>query len=37
MNGDTLRDRGHAYARDAGQYVYSKAGKAYSSHRPRRN
>ena len=26
----TLCDRGHAYARDVGQYIYSKAGKAFS-------
>lgn len=30
LNGDTLCERGHAYARDVAQYVYSKAGKAYS-------
>jgi hypothetical protein len=30
MKGGTLCDRGHAYARDVAQYVYSKAGKAYS-------
>jgi hypothetical protein len=30
IEGDTLCDRGHAYARDVSQYVYSKAGKAYS-------
>jgi hypothetical protein len=28
--GGTLCERGHAYARDIAQYVYSKAGKAYS-------
>jgi hypothetical protein len=30
MEGGTLCERGHAYARDIAQYVYSKAGKAYS-------
>ena len=30
LHGGTLCDRGHAYARDVAQYVYSKAGKAYS-------
>jgi hypothetical protein len=30
VNGNTLCDRGHAYARDVAQYVYFKAGKAYS-------
>ena len=30
MNGGTLCERGHAHARDVAQYVYSKAGKAYS-------
>jgi hypothetical protein len=30
MKGDTLCERGNAYARDVAQYVYSKAGKAYS-------
>lgn len=30
MKGSTLCDRGHAYARDVAQYIYSKAGKAYS-------
>jgi hypothetical protein len=30
MKGGTLCDRGHAYARDVVQYIYSKAGKAYS-------
>ena len=28
--GGTLCERGHAYARDVAQYVYSKAGEAYS-------
>jgi hypothetical protein len=28
--GGTLCERGHAYARDVAQYVYSEAGKAYS-------
>ena len=31
LQGGTLCDRGHAYARDVGQYIYTKAGKAYSS------
>jgi hypothetical protein len=30
MEGGTLCERGHAHARDVAQYVYSKAGKAYS-------
>ena len=30
VNGGTLCERGHAYARDVAQYVYSKASKAYS-------
>jgi hypothetical protein len=30
MTGGTLCERGRAYARDVAQYVYSKAGKAYS-------
>jgi len=30
VKGGTLCDRGHAYAKDVAQYVYSKAGKAYS-------
>jgi hypothetical protein len=30
IEGDTLCDRGHAYARDVAQYVYSKAGKPFS-------
>jgi hypothetical protein len=30
MKGGTLCDRGNAYARDVAQYIYSKAGKAYS-------
>jgi hypothetical protein len=30
MEGGTLCERGHAHARDIAQYVYSKAGKAYS-------
>jgi hypothetical protein len=29
VKGDTLGERGHAYAGDVAQYVYSKAGKAY--------
>jgi hypothetical protein len=30
MKCGTLCDRGHAYARDVAQYIYSNAGKAYS-------
>jgi len=30
MEGGTLCDRGHVYARDVAQYIYSKGGKAYS-------
>ena len=30
IEGGTLCERGHAHARDVAQYVYSKAGKAYS-------
>jgi hypothetical protein len=30
MTGGTLCERGYAYARDVAQYIYSKAGKAYS-------
>jgi hypothetical protein len=30
MKGGALCDRGNAYARDVAQYIYSKAGKAYS-------
>jgi hypothetical protein len=30
MKGGTLCERGYAHARDVTQYVYSKAGKAYS-------
>ena len=30
LNGGTLCERGHAYARDVAQYIYSKGGKAYS-------
>ena len=31
IQGGTLCDRGHAYAKDVAQYVYSKGGKPYSS------
>jgi len=30
MEGGTLCDRGHAYARDVGKYIYSKAGKPFA-------
>jgi hypothetical protein len=30
VKGNTLCERGHAYARDVAQYVYCKAGKACS-------
>ena len=30
MRGGTLCDRGHAYARDVGQYIYSKGGRPFS-------
>ncbi len=37
IQGGTLCDRGHIYARDVAQYVFTKAGKAYSKMDRERN